>query len=64
MAEPTTETATIVRPVIGVAIIATVTTPILGPLQCHRVPCAAGAALVLLAVLAGSARPNRPRRLQ
>ena len=45
-------TATIVGPVIAAAIVATVTTPIVSALQRHRVPRAAGAALVLLALLA------------
>ena len=45
-------TATIVGPVIAAAIVATVTAPIVSALQRHRVPRAAGAALVLLALLA------------
>ena len=45
-------TATIVGPVIAAAIVATVTAPIVGALQRHRLPRAAGAALVLLALLA------------
>jgi predicted PurR-regulated permease PerM len=45
-------TATIVGPVLGGMIIATVSTPIVGVLRRHRVPRAAGAAIVLLALLA------------
>ena len=44
-------TATIVGPVIGAAIVATVTTPMVSALHRHHVPRAAGAALVLLALI-------------
>ena len=45
-------TSTIVGPVLGAAILATVTTPLVSALQRHHVPRAAGAALVLLALVA------------
>jgi putative heme transporter len=45
-------TATIVGPVLAATIIATVTTPLVGWLHRHRVPRAAGAAIVLLVLLA------------
>jgi len=45
-------TATIVGPVLGGMIVATVATPLVSALQRHRVPRAAGAAIVLLALLA------------
>ncbi len=45
-------TATIVGPVVGATIVATVTTPLVAGLHRHRVPRAAGAAIVLLALLA------------
>ena len=45
-------TATIVGPVVGATIIATVTTPLVAALHRHRVPRAAGAAIVLLGLLA------------
>ena len=44
--------ATIVGPVVGAAIVATVTTPLVAAMHRHRVPRAAGAAIVLLALLA------------
>jgi predicted PurR-regulated permease PerM len=45
-------TETIVGPVIAASIIATVTTPLVGWLHRHRLPRAAGAAIVLLALVA------------
>src|SRR5436309_14044833 len=45
-------TATIVGPVIAAAIIATVTAPIVSAMKRHHVPRAAGAAILLLALVA------------
>ena len=46
------QTATIVQPVIGGLVIATVAAPLVGALQRHRFPRAAGALVVLLGLLA------------